>query len=72
MSSTQQIPVIDVSGNDPSAKVAEALVGAVATYGFVFVKNDLGKDIPIEAIDSTFELVYFSQFKTLHVFLTYL
>lgn len=51
---TSQIPVIDLSG--PEAEVAKQLVDAAATYGFVYVKS-LGKDIPVEDIDSIFALV---------------
>ncbi|CZR65177.1 related to gibberellin 20-oxidase [Phialocephala subalpina] len=47
------IPVIDLSG--PEHDVAKELVDAAATYGFIYIKN-LGKDIPIEAIDSIFDL----------------
>jgi len=50
-----QIPVIDISGDAPESEVAKALVDAAATYGFVYIKNQ-GKDIPVEAIDRTFEL----------------
>ena len=53
---TGQIPVIDISGSQPESEVAEELVDAAATYGFVYVKNE-GKDIPIKDIDRTFELV---------------
>lgn len=56
MTQTAQIPVIDVSGNQPEAEVAEALVDAAATYGFVYIKNE-GKDIPVAVIDRMFELV---------------
>jgi isopenicillin N synthase-like dioxygenase len=49
-----QIPVIDLSGPEP--EVAKQLVDAAASYGFVYVRN-LGKDIPVEDIDSTFALV---------------
>jgi isopenicillin N synthase-like dioxygenase len=56
MTQTAQIPVIDVSGSQPEAEVAKALVDAAATYGFVYVKND-GKDIPVAVIDRMFELV---------------
>ncbi|KUJ09983.1 Clavaminate synthase-like protein [Mollisia scopiformis] len=49
------IPVIDISGSLPQKEVAKQLVDAAATYGFVYIKN-LGKDIPIEAIDSIFDL----------------
>ncbi|KAH8769387.1 oxidoreductase-like protein [Hyaloscypha sp. PMI_1271] len=48
-----QIPVIDLSG--PEQTVATKLVNAAATYGFVYIKS-LGKDIPVEAIDSIFAL----------------
>lgn len=50
------LPVIDISG--PQAEVANELVDAAATYGFVYVKSE-GKDIPVEAIDNTFQLVRF-------------
>ncbi|PQE28433.1 Oxoglutarate iron-dependent oxygenase protein [Rutstroemia sp. NJR-2017a BBW] len=49
------IPVIDISGSLPEAEVAKQLVDAAATYGFVYIRN-LGKDIPAEAIDRTFDL----------------
>jgi hypothetical protein len=48
--------VIDISGDLPEIEIARAIVDATATYGFVYVKN-LGKDIPIEVIEHTFELV---------------
>ena len=48
--------MIEISGNSPELETARAIVNATATYGFVYVKN-LGKDIPIEVIDHTFELV---------------
>ena len=51
-----QIPVIDVSGTTPEVEVAKQLVDAASTYGFVYIKNE-GKDIPVETIDSLFELV---------------
>jgi isopenicillin N synthase-like dioxygenase len=50
------IPVIDISGSLPEADVAKQLVDAAATYGFVYVKSE-GRDIPVEAIDSIFQLV---------------
>jgi isopenicillin N synthase-like dioxygenase len=49
-----QIPVIDISGAEQT--VAKQLVDAAATFGFVYIKS-LGKDIPVDAIDSTFALV---------------
>lgn len=58
MSSSNEgrIPVIDISGSVPQSEVAKQLVDAAATFGFVYIKN-LGKDIPVDAIDRTFELV---------------
>jgi hypothetical protein len=53
---TGQIPVIDISGPLPEPEIAAQLVDAAATYGFVYVKNE-GKDIPVEAIESLFDLV---------------
>jgi isopenicillin N synthase-like dioxygenase len=53
---TGQIPVIDISGSAPEAEIAEQLVDAAATYGFVYIKNQ-GKDIPVEAIEKTFDIV---------------
>ena len=53
---TDQIPIIDISGPLPQSEVARQLVDAAATYGFVYVKNQ-GKDIPVEVIDSIFDLV---------------
>ncbi|KAF7909403.1 uncharacterized protein EAF01_003121 [Botrytis porri] len=57
MSSSNEgrIPVIDISGSVPQSEVAKQLVDAAATFGFVYLKN-LGKDIPVDAIDRTFEL----------------
>lgn len=51
------IPVIDISGSLPQKEVAKQIVDAAATYGFVYIKS-LGKDIPIEAIDNIFDLVF--------------
>ena len=56
---TSQIPVIDISGSIPEARVAKELIDAAATYGFVYIRN-LGKDIPVEAINKAFELVRMS------------
>lgn len=66
MSASTKIPVIDISGDVPEAEVAEALVDAAATNGFVYVKN-LGKDIPIEVIERTFALVSIPFFRALCV-----
>jgi isopenicillin N synthase-like dioxygenase len=53
---TGQIPVIDLSGSLPEYELAKELVNAVATYGFVYIKNE-GKDIPVGEIDRIFDLV---------------
>ncbi|KAB8296695.1 hypothetical protein EYC80_002115 [Monilinia laxa] len=50
-----RIPVIDISGSIPEDEVAKQLVDAAATFGFVYIRN-LGKDIPVNAVDRTFEL----------------
>ncbi|ESZ94874.1 hypothetical protein SBOR_4750 [Sclerotinia borealis F-4128] len=58
MSSTDKgsIPVIDISGSVlENAEVAKQLVDAASTFGFVYIRN-LGKDIPVDAIERTFEL----------------
>lgn len=55
-----RIPVIDISGSIPEDEVAKQLVDAAATSGFVYIRN-LGQDIPVDAIDRTFELVYCSR-----------
>lgn len=51
-----QIPVIDISGASSEVDIAEELVKAASTYGFVYVKNE-GKDIPVETIDHMFDVV---------------
>lgn len=53
---SRQIPVIDISGSLHEDDVAQQLVDAVTTYGFVYIKNE-GKDIPVEAIEKQFKLV---------------
>ncbi|CAG8952725.1 hypothetical protein HYFRA_00008969 [Hymenoscyphus fraxineus] len=53
--SSGQIPVIDISGTKADADVAEELVQAASTYGFVYVKNE-GKDIPVKEIDHIFDV----------------
>jgi len=56
MGPASQIPVLDISGSLPEHEIAKQLVDAAASSGFVYVKS-LGKDIPIGAIESIFELV---------------
>lgn len=51
-----QIPVIDISGASSEVDIAEELVKAASTYGFVYVKNE-GKDISVEQIDHIFDVV---------------
>jgi len=53
---TIEIPVIDIGGTSTDPTIANALLNAAATYGFVYIKSQ-GKDIPIEDIDGAFELV---------------
>ena len=48
--------MIDLSGSLPEYELAKELVNAVATYGFVYIKNE-GKDIPVGEIDHIFDLV---------------
>lgn len=54
--STGQIPVIDISGASSEVDIAEELVKAASTYGFVYVKTE-GKDIPVKEIDHIFDVV---------------
>jgi isopenicillin N synthase-like dioxygenase len=51
-----QIPVIDISGSSLEREIAERLVEAASTYGFVYIKNE-GKDIPVKVIDDMFNVV---------------
>ncbi|KAI6715800.1 hypothetical protein JHW43_001622 [Diplocarpon mali] len=50
-----QIPIIDISGPLSELEVARQLVDAAALHGFAYVRNE-GKDIPVEAIESMFQL----------------
>lgn len=52
------IPVIDISGTESEVEIGRRLVDAAEVHGFVFIKNQ-GRDIPIPAIDRSFELVCF-------------
>jgi hypothetical protein len=49
-----EIPVIDVSS--PSPSVAQEVLDAACTHGFLFIKND-GSTIPQADIDEMFNLV---------------
>ena len=65
-----QIPVIDISGSTPDDEIAEQLVKAASTYGFVYIKNE-GEDISIKVIDEMFDIVWqSSQIMFWHVKLT--
>lgn len=48
------IPVIDIS--NPSLEVAQQVLEAASTHGFLFIKND-GVTIPPQDIDDMFKLV---------------
>ncbi|KAH8887362.1 Clavaminate synthase-like protein, partial [Thozetella sp. PMI_491] len=51
-----KIPVIDIAAEgDEQAKVAKELVEAAVEHGFIYVKNT-GKDIPVEAVESAFNI----------------
>jgi hypothetical protein len=50
-----KIPVVDIAGDDET-KIAEDLINAAATQGFVYIKN-LGQDIPVSILNETFDLV---------------
>jgi isopenicillin N synthase-like dioxygenase len=52
--SQSTIPVIDISS--PSPEVAQQVLSAASTHGFLFIKND-GKTIPQKDIDEMFALV---------------
>jgi hypothetical protein len=49
-----KIPVIDIS--QPSEQVAQQVLDAASTRGFLYIKND-GVTIPPQDIDDMFELV---------------
>lgn len=52
--SESNIPVIDIS--NPSPEVAQQVLDAASTHGFLFIKND-GVTIPPADIDTMFNLV---------------
>jgi hypothetical protein len=52
--SGSEIPVIDIS--EPSPSVAQQVLDAACTHGFLFIKND-GSTIPRADIDEMFNLV---------------
>lgn len=57
MAKVAKIPVIDISGEGDQTQVAKELVEAAIEHGFIYIKNT-GKDIPVEAIDGAFEMVW--------------
>ena len=48
------IPIIDIS--NPSAEVAQQVLDAASTHGFLFIQND-GALLPTEHVNSMFDLV---------------
>lgn len=65
MAGVAKIPVIDISDdNQDQAQVAKKLVEAAIEHGFIYIKNT-GKDIPVEDVDTAFELVFTSLFPSL-------
>jgi isopenicillin N synthase-like dioxygenase len=50
------IPVIDINAPLSAEEIGKKLVDAAEYHGFVYIRN-LGKDIPIAAIDKQFEIV---------------
>lgn len=60
MPSAAKIPVIDISATGEAAqeKVAKELVDAAIEHGFVYIRNK-GADIPVDAVENAFNLVFF-------------
>lgn len=48
------IPIIDIS--NPSPEVAQQILDAASTHGFLFIQND-GAILPVEDINYMFDLV---------------
>ena len=58
MAQVANIPIIDISDDAlDQTQVARDLVDAAIEHGFIYIKNT-GKDIPLDAIDAAFDLVY--------------
>ena len=50
------IPIIDISGDGyDETQVAKDLVEAAIEHGFVYIRNT-GEDIPVDAVESAFNL----------------
>lgn len=52
------IPVIDIS--KPSEEIAQRVLDAASTHGFLYIKND-GVTIPPQDIDDMFKLVCYAR-----------
>jgi isopenicillin N synthase-like dioxygenase len=61
MTAAAKIPVIDISGSGDQARVAKELVEAAVEHGFIYIKNT-GRDIPVDAVENAFNLVYIPYF----------
>lgn len=59
MTGNADIPVIDIS--NPSQAVAQKVLDAATSHGFLFIKND-GVTIPPKDIDNMFQLVSLSSY----------
>jgi isopenicillin N synthase-like dioxygenase len=57
MAQTAKLPIIDISGDGDQTQVATELVEAAIEHGFLYIRNT-GADIPVEAVDQAFEIVY--------------
>ncbi|KAK3325563.1 hypothetical protein B0H66DRAFT_129000 [Apodospora peruviana] len=57
MAQIAKIPIIDIASDteQDQLKVAKKLVEAAVEHGFIYIRNS-GKDIPIEAVEGTFDL----------------
>ena len=65
MAAAAKIPVIDISDEANELQVAKDLVEAAIEHGFIYIKNT-GKDIPVDAVEGAFSLVYaFADYRTL-------
>ncbi len=63
MANSADIPIIDLAGD--RADIALQLVNAAEEHGFIYIKNT-GKDIPVDAVEGAFSLVYaFADYRTL-------
>ena len=64
MTEVAKIPVIDIAaGGEEQSKVAKELVEAAIEHGFIYIKNT-GQDIPLQAVESAFNIVLAQQSPT--------